>query len=273
MSFHATKFVRQLRGLSPEEKAVAFVLADHDDHKGNGAYPSMETVAREAGLKRRETASRITARLVRKGIFLPAEPPTREQGRPTVYRPNYAFETCDSPVTGPPTQPVTVNRKPVTLEGQTCDSPVTQRVEGRREKPYGGEAPVQLSNLSQLAAEKKPHGHPPWVKGQLAEDLYRGIHNRKLTETFFDARKLPPREQLKECVHVAVTSVLTNRVATLKDLSANEVEDRAFHQMLAGLVTLEHVKDFSTRRRHTVQAVTRVVIETCMQMLGQEVVN
>jgi hypothetical protein len=143
MSVRATNFVRRLRGLSPEEKAVAFVLADHDSHKGDGSYPSMKTVAMEAGLKNRETASRITKRLVQKKIFLSDEPSKREQGRPTVYRLNYSLETCDSPVTGehprtcdspitpPVSEPVTRDCKPVTLEPQTCDSPVTQRVEGK----------------------------------------------------------------------------------------------------------------------------------------------
>jgi hypothetical protein len=71
MSVRATNFVRRLRGLSPEEKAVAFVLADHDNHKGDGAYPSMKTVAQEAGLKNRETASRIAKRLGAEKIFSP----------------------------------------------------------------------------------------------------------------------------------------------------------------------------------------------------------
>jgi hypothetical protein len=96
MSFRATKFVRQLRGLSPTEKAVAFVHADHDNHKGDGASASMSTVAAETGIKNRETASRITSRLVKKGILVPRKPVTKEQGIPTVYDFNYDLKTCDS---------------------------------------------------------------------------------------------------------------------------------------------------------------------------------
>jgi hypothetical protein len=100
MSVKATAFVCELRGLSPSEKAVAFVLARHDDHKrGAGSWPSMSTVRDEAGLENRETASRITKRLVEKGILVPQKPVTKEQGKPTVYHFNYDLETCDSPVT------------------------------------------------------------------------------------------------------------------------------------------------------------------------------
>lgn len=282
MSVRATNFVRQLRGLSPEEKAVAFVLADHDSHKGNGAYPSMTTVAQEAGLKNRETASRITKRLVQKQIFLPNEPTTREQGRPTVYHPNYGAGTCDSPVTGgneltcdspvtpPLIQPVTLNCKPVTLEGQTCDSPVTQRVEGRRGEAVRKENPVQHPNLLELTAKKNSHPPPPWAKGELRETLWRGIYFQKVSDTFFDSRHLKPTDRLKGCIAVAVTTLFTARVATLKSLNPNEVERRVLAEMLrhGADKTLELLKDFETRQRQTVQTITRAVIEVCTEMLN-----
>jgi hypothetical protein len=157
MSVRATSFVLNLRGLSPTEKAVALVLAGHDSYKGHGAYPSMSTVAAEAGLKNRETASRITKRLVEKKVVLPDEPSRPEQGRPTVFRFNYDLATrdsrvtggtpqaCDSPARPPVTGPVTwegpthdstavENADPVTMERETCDSPVTQRVEGEKKE-------------------------------------------------------------------------------------------------------------------------------------------
>ena len=97
MSIRATNFVRHLRGLSTTEKAVAFVLADHDSHKGNGSFPSMSTVAMEAGLENRESASRITKRLVDRKILLSDNP---SGGRkPTVYRFNFGLSNRDSPVT------------------------------------------------------------------------------------------------------------------------------------------------------------------------------
>jgi hypothetical protein len=153
MSIKATNFVRRLGGLTPMEKLIGLLMADHDDHKGGGAYPGMSTIAEEAGLKNRETASRITNRLVKRGILVPREPVTKEQGKPTVYRFNYNLQTCDSPVTPtcdspvtpPVTGPVTPGPRPVTRPvtpgTQTCDSPVTQRVEGFKGKERKGAAP------------------------------------------------------------------------------------------------------------------------------------
>jgi hypothetical protein len=159
MSIRATNFVRRLRGLSPVEKAVAFVIGDHDDHKGGGAYPSMATVADEAGLKNRETASRATTRLVEKKVLIPQE----EDGKPTLYRFNYTLQTCDSPVTPtrdspvipPVTQPVTLDSRPVTRGvtpgHKTCDSPVTQRVEGFKGNTNSREAEEGIASLASAA--------------------------------------------------------------------------------------------------------------------------
>jgi hypothetical protein len=97
MSIRATNFVRRLRGISPEEKVVGFVLADHDDHKGSGTRPSMTTVAEESGIKNRETASRITARLADSKVIY--SPHQSKGGKPTVYFFNYDLANCDSRIT------------------------------------------------------------------------------------------------------------------------------------------------------------------------------
>lgn len=122
------------------EKVVAFVMADHDDHKGHGTYPSMATVADEAGLQNRETASRIVTRLVDYKVIR-APHPSRGR-RPTVYFFNYELANCDSPVTVAEPRTVTPrsqlrvpncdsdlveNTPTVTLEGSNRDSPVTGR--------------------------------------------------------------------------------------------------------------------------------------------------
>lgn len=99
MSVKAVKFVRELTGLTVTEKAVAFVLAAHDDQNGAGSWPSMTTVARESGLRNRETASRIAKRLIEKDILIPHE----QAGKPTVYHFNYASK----PVTPRSRPPVT----------------------------------------------------------------------------------------------------------------------------------------------------------------------
>jgi hypothetical protein len=71
MSYLAMNYVLHLEGLTPVEKACAFVLACHQGNKGRGAYIGMTTLAKESGLKNRETASRVARRLVEKGVIFP----------------------------------------------------------------------------------------------------------------------------------------------------------------------------------------------------------
>ncbi len=107
MSIRATNFVRRVRGLTPTEKLVAFVLADHDNHKGRGSYVSMTTVALEAGLKHRQTASSIVKRLLARGVVLTDRV---SRGRvTTVYHFNYALTDCNPPVAVNRDSPVTAN--------------------------------------------------------------------------------------------------------------------------------------------------------------------
>ncbi len=126
MSVRATNFVRSLRGLTQSEKLVAFVLADHDSHKGSGAYPAMQTVADESSLKDRETASRITSRLVDANLLLTDNRSKGGRGKTTVYRFNYALENCDSRITVCTHKTVTPQSqlvpKTVIESGGNCDS-------------------------------------------------------------------------------------------------------------------------------------------------------
>jgi hypothetical protein len=188
MSFRATKFVRQLRGLSAVEKAVAFVVADHDNHKGGGAHPSMATIAEESGIENRETASRIMARLVAYKVIQAPQP---SRGRkPTVYFFNFEIANCDSPVTVADPRTVTresqlpfpnrdsepvENAPTVTLEGSNRDSPVTGRVlkgTTRKGKARGAPAEPSLScftgqHLSVTQRQDALLGEAfPWVDRQ-----------------------------------------------------------------------------------------------------------
>lgn len=63
MNIKAAKFVQNLRGLKPSEKAVALNIAVHADVKNCEATMSMKTLADESGLRKRETASRIVKKL------------------------------------------------------------------------------------------------------------------------------------------------------------------------------------------------------------------
>ena len=174
MSARATNFVRRLRGLSPVEKAVAFVVGDHDNHRGGGSYPSMTTVAEEAGLQNRESASRIVTRLVNYRVIL-APQPSRGR-RPTVYFFNYDLTNCDSPVTVAqlrtvtPESQLTVTEKKAnrdseapeslpTVTDRTAnrDSPVTRR--GLKGKHKGEEEAEGLATAATICSAFRELGY------------------------------------------------------------------------------------------------------------------
>ncbi|MGC1871977.1 MAG: helix-turn-helix domain-containing protein [Acidobacteriaceae bacterium] len=102
MSYQATAYVLQLRGLSISEKAVALVLAHHAAKDGSNSYPSMTTVAEEAGLKHRQTASSIVHRLEGTGIIQATSEGNGGRSRTTRYRfpgvPQFKLGKCNSPV-------------------------------------------------------------------------------------------------------------------------------------------------------------------------------
>lgn len=119
MSVKATNFVRRLRGLSPTEKVVAFVMAGHDDHKGGGCYASNTTIAEEAGFAFRQTASDIVQQLKSYKVIHSAK--QSEGGRPTVWHFNYDLASSDSPIRVAPLNrnpPTAANRSPrVAVDG------------------------------------------------------------------------------------------------------------------------------------------------------------
>lgn len=69
MNIKAAKYVQNRRDLSLAEKAVAHAMAVHASYEEAEANMSMTLLAAEAGLKRRETASRIVERLEAKGVI------------------------------------------------------------------------------------------------------------------------------------------------------------------------------------------------------------
>jgi hypothetical protein len=180
VSIKATNFVRGLRGLSATEKAVAFVAADHANHKTGEITISMATIAEESGIENRETASRIMARLVAYKVIQAPQP---SKGRkPTVYFFNYEIANCDSPVTV--ANPRTVTRESqlpfpnrdsepvgnaptVTLEGSNRDSPVTGRVlkgtTGKGKERIAPASPSPVENRRQLVIE------------EFSEEVYRAL--------------------------------------------------------------------------------------------------
>jgi hypothetical protein len=262
------------------EKFVLLAMADHARDDGSGCYPSVATLARKTSLSDRGV-QKLIRRLESRGL-LAAKGKSRGGRGLTVeyditlekgeqrsgFRNGKGEQQCAKRVNGSAEK----GERGSPESSRTLEpEPVAARID-RAKYIEGGalpvEKPVQLPVLFDRTGRKKTRDTPPWVKDELTGDLYRGIHNRKVAAAFFDARHLTSREQLAACVSVAVTTVVTSRVARLKVLSADEIERRAVEELLLGWATLEFVKDFEARRRQTVQAVTRVVIGVCVRMLG-----
>jgi hypothetical protein len=164
-------------------------------------------------------------------------------------------------------QKVSSNRTEITSENTSEN--IAARIEDAKHID-AAEEPVQQHKFFLESLKKKtsrPATSPAWAKDDLAIDLYHGIHGEAIRRAFFDARFLGPNEQLKNCIAVAVTSLVTSRVATLKSLPSDEIERRVSAKLLPSLATLSAVKNFPDRQGQVVRAVERVTVETCLQML------
>jgi hypothetical protein len=85
MSWELTRFVLSLRNLTPTEKAVAHSLAYHTPKHGT-AYPSMKTIALEAGLGNRTAAQKVVRRLEEKEVIAPTTSKKGGRNNPTHYQ-------------------------------------------------------------------------------------------------------------------------------------------------------------------------------------------
>src|SRR5260370_11511961 len=103
LSYHITKFVLGLDGLSPAEKSVLHCLAYYSHEDGTEARPSMTRIARESGLSCRQSAQRIVRRMEELGIIAAETPKTGGRKRSTIYR--FNLEYCNSP-------DAVINRRP-----------------------------------------------------------------------------------------------------------------------------------------------------------------
>ena len=95
MSYHVTKHVLELQGLTPAEKSVLHCLAFYAHEDGTQTWPSMTRIANEAGLSCRQSAQRIVRRMENRGILVAETPKSGGRRNPTVYR--FNLEYCNPP--------------------------------------------------------------------------------------------------------------------------------------------------------------------------------
>ncbi len=291
MSIRATNFVRGLRGLSPTQKAVAFVLADHDDHRGGGCFASMQTVAEEAGLQHRETASRITKEIMDYGIVR-ADNPSKGR-KPTVYRFNYDLANRDVRVTveNPPTVTPESRLEPsnrdsglhptVTQTGPNRDSPVTRRVleglEGRcsllqlsqdQQDPKLQE-PVQTRSRIKEAIGKTANSIrlSAATNGGQRAHLEAAIYRKKISSAYFDATNegMKPDECIRDAIYAGALSLVGNRSVELKGLDHDDLARNAWERIRNGVAALHEMKNFDMRSKQVVAVVTRCLTDAALE--------
>jgi hypothetical protein len=277
------------------EKSLLIAIAKHEARRDRVCYASVRTLSSDAGCDEK-TGRRVIERLktkyklirVRKvrgaasHIVIDSQrfkrftetPPKSGRGTSRT-KPLPKLGVPPLPDLGVPTPPK-IGSRGVKNQGEEKISGAVRisgakNIEGCRHRSVDNSVQPSIS-FKEVAAIKK-HPAPSWVKGELAEDLFRGVHHQKIANSFFDARHLSPREQLLTCITVAVTSLATARVARLKVLNTDEVEARVFQELLGGLETLASVRDFEIRRQQTTRAVTRVLVEQCVRMLENQVVK
>jgi hypothetical protein len=292
VSIRSTNFVRGLRGLSPSEKAVAFVLADHDDRFSvRGSFASMSTVAEEAGLRNRETASLITKRLLDRGIIRTDNP---SRGRKcTVYRFNYDLAnrdcrvTVENPRTVIPQSRLRLSNRDsttpptVTQEGSNRDSPVTLRVEGKEE---GGASLMQFSQDQQDPKRQEQVPTPRHVKkaiGKISQQMHisaagnggqrarleAGIHRKEIGEAYFDATNanMEPDECIRQAILAGALSLVTNRSVELRGLGHEDLARNVWERIRKNIQALHDVTNFETRSQHVVAVVTNYLTNLAME--------
>lgn len=291
MNIRATIFVRGLRGLSPSEKAVAFVLASHDDYKGGGAYPGMHTVAEEAGLQDRETASRITKRLVDRKIILTDNP---SKGRKaTVYRFNFGLANRDCRITveNLPTvisesrfEPSNRDSGPpptVTQKGPNRDSPVTGRVleglEGRcslvqlsqdqQDSKLQALVPTRSrveKTIGKTAKSIKPSGG---TNGGQRAHVEAGIYRKNVEAAYFDATRagMKPDECVREAIYAGALSLVGNRSVELRGLDHEDLARNAWERIRNSVAALHAMKNFELRSKQVVAVVTRCLTAVALE--------
>lgn len=279
--------------LSMREKSLLIAVAKHESRRDRFCHASIRTLAADMGSdvktarfalhalaqskivrvrNIRGSSSRIVVDWKRFAKLPSVTPPESGRGA-SRRRPLPKLVAVPLPNQGVDTPPESGTTQRVKNQGCGIDSGAARIDSAKHIEGFPSSAvanPVRPSISFKEVAAKKKHPAPPWVKGEVAESLYAGIHDKKIADAFFDARLLNPRDRLAACVTAAVTTLAISRVATLKALSANEIERHSFEELLGGLPTLELVQDFEARRRHTVQAVTRAVIGVCVRMLGKK---
>jgi hypothetical protein len=166
VSYVITKFILDLAGLTPAEKAVAHSLAYHAHADGAEAFPSMATIAAESGLTRRN-AQRNVRRLEQKGVILAETPKSGGRWKATHYRFLLGNSVASDALSG---------KETASLETRnSVDRDMKQR---RQRRPKGYERSEMLGaqkRATPLPSDFEPNDNNRAVAKQLGVDLKEAL--------------------------------------------------------------------------------------------------
>jgi hypothetical protein len=123
---------------------------------------------------------------------------------------------------------------------------------------------AETSKKKQILATKGSDRYP---SDPLRAELWDGIHRKKVFGAFFDARRLSPRQQVQDCIQAGVTLLMTNRVAKMKIVRAEDLAIAARKRLAEIEPALASIGDFDRRETETVAAVLHALVESAAEFL------
>ena len=202
MSYHITRFVLGLDGLSPAEKSVLHCLAYYAHEDGTNTWPSMTRIAKEAGLSDRRSAQRIVRRMEQRGILIAETKKTGGWKIPTMYRFNLEYRDRgvapvrtkgDRGVAGAVCVTLEKNGDPDDIETATLEPQIAERGDpgDTKQRPVGRTKGYEPEEREPL--ERKVSAIPPPER-----DAADAAKPQPMTDREFEERKTLLRRQAEQ---------------------------------------------------------------------------
>jgi hypothetical protein len=249
VSYTVTKFVLDLAGLTPSEKAVAHSLAYHAHADGAESYPSMNTIATEAGLSDRRAAQRVVRRLEKKGLIFADTVKSGGRYKTTHYRFDLGYSGPTVALSHETATPVTRNSDASCTKQRSCGRP----------KGYERSMKDNTPGADRGAHKYYWDSDDPWWTSDEAEALDPDSSLRQL---------LWEEEQIILAIPPALTRWAANLHPLLPRIPLSEADAaKAFHGVGALLVN-GAAKLFDTARGSTSTLLDYDDIYTVDEMYG-----
>jgi len=264
------------------EKAVLKALADRARHDGTHAYPGVPRIARETSCSERHV-QRMLRSLEAQGLIWPVAHMKGGRKKATEYSINLvaleAISLCRKGDIHSPQRVTSAPEKGVTVSPQHPYSSfgTSWSAQGGPGETLRGEpqAAAHLNRAGQylktLAGKKdfrntvRPSGNPWWAH------MESGIYRKGVAAGYLDCTHggLGEQAAMREAIHQAALSLLSNRAVELRGIDVGKLKGRAWQRLEQHVSTLGGISDYQRREQMVVQAVIRTVLEEA-QALSQQ---